>query len=78
VLEGHELLDVVSLQSEQLLVLVVVDGQHPVFLLLDLLLQEHVEGGGLHESESQVDGQNHVHDVDLLDHDTVWAEFSLH
>jgi len=42
-----------------------------------LSLQIHVEGGRLHQSVSQVDGQDDVHHVDLLDHYSVRVELYL-
>ena len=77
VLEGHQSLHVISLESQQLLVFVVVDDKHSIFLLLDLLLEEHIECSGLHECEPQVDWKNNIHDVYLLDDDAVWVEFGL-
>lgn len=71
VLISHQGLDVISFQSKQVLVLVVVDSQHSVLMLFHLLLKEHIESRGLHQRKSQVDWQNHIHDVDLLDHNAI-------
>lgn len=77
VLEGHQSLDVISLKSQESLVLVVIDDEHSVLLLLDLLLEEHIESSGLHQSKSEVNRENDVHDIDLLNNYTVWVELGL-
>jgi hypothetical protein len=76
-LEGHEGLDVISLESKKLLVLLIVDDEQSVLLLLDLLLKEHIEGGGLHESMSEINWKNNVHHVDLLNDDSVGVKLLL-
>ena len=45
--------------------------------MLNLLLEEYIKFSSLHEAESQVSWDNDVHNIDLLNNNTVWVEFSL-
>jgi hypothetical protein len=74
VLEGHKCLKVISLESQKLLVLLIVDDKHSVFLLLHLLLEEDIEVCGMHQSNSKISWKNNIHDVDLLNVNTVWSK----
>jgi len=77
VLLCHEHLHVVPLQLEKLLVLVVVDSKQSILLSLYLLLQEDIKVGGIHQSNSQVTRENNVHDVYLLDVDSIGSKLRL-
>jgi len=33
--------------------------------------------GSVHQSDSEVPGKNYIHDVDLLNDNTIWIEFGL-
>lgn len=76
-LEGEQGLNVVSLELEQLLVLEVVDYHELVLLELDLLLEVHIVVGRVHKGDSEVSWQNDIHDVDLLNDDTIGVELGL-
>jgi hypothetical protein len=71
VLESHQNLHVISFESQALLVLLVSDKQLSVLLLLNLLLKPDIKSGGLHQRLSQIFWQDDVHDVDLLNDDSV-------
>jgi len=76
-LKSKQLLDVISFQSKNFLIFIVFQHKHLVLLVFNLLLEEHVEFGRLHQAESQVSWDDDIHDVYLLDNHTVWVEFSL-
>ena len=65
---------VVASQLQKALLLRVLNLQEFVVLLLDLLLESHIIASGPHEVVPQVLRQQHLHDVDLLDNDTVELE----
>ena len=44
--------------------------------MLDLLLQVNIEIGCRHESNSQISWNNDIHNVDLLDHDTIFLKLN--
>ena len=66
------------MELEHLHVLRICEFEHDIFLLLDLLLQIDISCCSVHESVSQVIGQDDVHDVYLLDYDAVWLEHFGH
>jgi hypothetical protein len=77
VLKSHECLQVISLQSQGLLVFIVINDQEAVFLFLHLFLQENIIICGLHEGNSQVSWKNDRHDVYLFNHYTIRRKLLL-
>jgi len=76
-LVGHQYLQVVSLELQQFLILLVINEKKFVVLCLDLLLEEHIKIGRVHQGNSEISWEDDVHDVDLLDENTVWVELCL-
>jgi len=70
-LKGEEKLHVISLKLEQLFVLGIIDDEHLVLLPFHLFLEVNIVIGGLHQADSEVTGDDHIHDVHLLDHHSV-------
>ncbi len=69
--EVIHLLLVLSLQREHGLIILVHHLDYRVFLILDLLLQQHVVCGGRLQRVPQVLRNDHVHDVHELDIDPI-------
>lgn len=76
-LAGHKFLKIISLKLKKLFVLTVVNNQHFVNLLFYLLLEVHIVISSEHKILTEVSWQDDVHDVNLLDDDTVWFELGL-
>jgi len=70
-LKSKEQLHIIPLKLQQLFVLSIVDDKHLVLLPFDLLLEVNIVIGGLHQADSEVTGDDHIHDVHLLDHHSV-------
>ena len=76
-LQRHQTLKVISLQSQRLLVLIVVDDQKAVLLLFYLFLQKYIVVCSLHKCNPQVSWKDDSHDVYLLNYDTIWCKLFL-
>ena len=76
-LKLEENLHVVSLELKDGFVLVVIDFKHFVFLGFHLFLEEYVIVCGLHQADSEVSWDNNVHNIDLLDNNTVGEELFI-
>ena len=74
-LKSKEQLHIIPLKLQQLFVLSIVDDKHLVLLPFDLLLEVNIIVCGFHQADSQVTRNDHVHDVNLLDHHAVDLKF---
>lgn len=77
VLQSEKLLHVVSFKLEDVFVLRVYKSQVVKLMLLDLHLKMHIKTSGHHKCNSQISRNNNVHDVNLLDNDSIAYESLL-